>query len=104
VNGAVQRRVDSAVIKYTFEPWVQTYTKWFGILQLVGLNLAGIIWLAWASNMKNIKGYQPKWIYWIHWIIVVALTVEREAWTCTDHTGPNIACALSISSHIDTIQ
>lgn len=68
--------------KYIFKPWVATYSLIIGILQILGMNLAGILWIYWWHKMKEDKSYQPKWLYWIHILYVVtALSLFIMAFT-----------------------
>ena len=53
-------------MKVVFLPWVQVYMKWLGICQLLSFNLAGVIWLIWASKMAKERDYNSKWPFIIH--------------------------------------
>ena len=58
-------------VTYEYDSWVRSYANWMGWIQLTGLNLGGLFWLAWASGMKHKENYQPVWMYWIHWLYVL---------------------------------
>jgi hypothetical protein len=51
---------------YKFKPWIPTYSLILGILQLLGFNLAGFLWVYWWLALKYDDGYQPKWMYRLH--------------------------------------
>lgn len=100
---------------YVFKPWVATYSLWLGILQLLGLNLAGLLWIYWWYKMKYAPYFKPKWLYWIHVTFVVVATVccivsltpLRQSITITywgyTITNPSLLLALGVALPIGII-
>jgi hypothetical protein len=57
------------MVRYIFKPWVPSYAFWIGIVHMIGLNLAGVLWLVWSKRMELDAHYQPKWMFRIHWFM-----------------------------------
>lgn len=56
-----------------------------GIVQLIGLNLAGLFWLVWAKGVREGKRSSRGWVFIVHGLYL-ALAAVCLVWGCIDPT------------------
>ena len=60
---------------------ISTYLKVLGIVQLVGLNLGGLFWLAWASGIRERRQSSRRWVIGIHSVYLVLCAWALSKWS-----------------------
>jgi hypothetical protein len=59
---------------------ISTYLYVLGIVQLVGLNLGGFFWLAWASGIRKAKNSSRRWVIGFHSIYLALCVWALSMW------------------------
>ena len=55
--------------------FVSKYLKILGVVQLLGLNLAGFLWFFWASGIRQKKRSSRGWVFFVHGLYLIAAAI-----------------------------
>jgi hypothetical protein len=59
---------------------ISTYLYALGVLQLLGMNLGGFFWLAWASGIREGKQSSRRWVIGVHSIYLALFAWGLARW------------------------
>lgn len=73
---------------------LSTYLHVLGALQLLGLNLGGFFWFAWASGIREAKQSSRRWVIRIHSIYLALCAFGLAKW----FIAPNSMTSINLFS------